>query len=304
MDASTLAKLPGELRNSIYQVYFQQTDTIEIRVDGDRSLVIHHPLALRKTCRQIYRESTHVFQQCGPTACFSIRTEAFDQELPSNEPFDPLLVNTALALFSGETQACFYGVKRMAIHLGELDLISPKYSDEWPEIRCNGRDNSQVEGTRERMDRLLLLACHGCDVACDVVCDILLEPGLKTKGVLITRTADTSKRLCASQVFQQLNLLKLRMWRKGEIRDQDYGRWQYSFQMKRSACVELVKQLVDCRLSVCWNGFSTEAVCAYQHAIRQREDFTAASVFAQLKFLVQKTQPHCLSGDVYVRWLG
>lgn len=54
MDASTLAKLPGELRNSIYQVYFQQTDTIEIRVDGDRSLVIHHPLALRKTCRQIY----------------------------------------------------------------------------------------------------------------------------------------------------------------------------------------------------------------------------------------------------------
>ena len=54
INASPLERLPAELRNQIYLAYFQQTDIIELSVNGDKQFARNHPLALTRTCRQIH----------------------------------------------------------------------------------------------------------------------------------------------------------------------------------------------------------------------------------------------------------
>lgn len=297
MDASPLAKIPGELRNQIYLAYFEQTDVICVDIDGERPFVQPHILALMGTCRQIYHESLEVFSKATPTARFRIRTNALTEAADWTK--DEILAKVALVLFGGQSQVCAYGIREVEIHLGELDLKNEAVK---ARIQAKPREPNtllQDGWDREVVTKMTTLAAAVNVVPCRLVCTLALHttPQVPIQVTLSETSCNMYQVFCSQYTSGRIQQEWQEMLAIGSTSVAQYEQRQTALPLLSNAYALLVNQLyppvpINARLL-------PEDVRCYREAVRQRGSYTAADISKRRLEIAKRIQRdrdlHCFS---------
>lgn len=257
MDASQLAKIPGELRNQIYLAYVEQTDVIHVAIDGERPYVQPHILALMRTCRQVYQESLEVFRKTSPTATIRLNTAAVEGPCSASET--TVLANAALVLFSSSSQACAYTIEAVEIHLGEVDVADQArfHSDESAALLHEG-----WECNTTRKLTTLVSSALPATVPCRLTCTFIYDSAnLPPVSLQLAEYLGSVYRIFCHQRRLEDEL-------KGDVE---------RIQAVSKACARLSGQFYP-TVPPTMSRLSQEDVRCYREAVRQRRSYMAAEV--------------------------
>jgi len=278
MDASPLAKIPGELRNQIYLAYFEQTDNIYVDISGDRPFVQPHILAVMQTCRQAFHESLEVFRKARPAARFTIATEAL--LCPTARPKAEQLANVALVLYGSQSKICAYGVREVEVRFGKMDLTL-----ESVQARINAKAGER--GTLlhdgwdcETLNNMAMLTSALNNVPCRLVCSFDLgAPHEAPLFIKLSKNIGTTFELCYCQ------FAPVRRWdtewqallKNGGLSAAEYQQRQAAMPLISKVCANVTAELYPPWL-IDVVMLQPDDLRWYQAAVRQRGSYMATEV--------------------------